>query len=225
MAIGTHWRFQLGGVPPPGDNVRVGVLRAPARPEQVVDQPGDSFPARTDLPDHCRILFRTSSAAWSRSRARRMLSAAYGRRSPLRWPVALSFATAWLRLTPMRRTSPAARMNSPSASRSGDSPTTAPLRAADKTTCAAYAPLASPARSAAAPTSIEFLIAEIEPHRPRPLHGLAGSPSRPYARRCQTVLLAIHDPCIASSPDALLRALPFIGLPPVLPEFARGWLL
>ena len=31
-------------------------------------------------------------------------------------------------------------------------PWTAPLRAADGTSCAAYAPLASPARSAAAPT-------------------------------------------------------------------------
>jgi len=51
-AIGPQRRLQLGRVPPPGDQVRVAVLLAPARPIQVVQQPGDPLPARdADLPD------------------------------------------------------------------------------------------------------------------------------------------------------------------------------
>src|SRR5258708_4218146 len=132
-AVVTQRWFQLSGVPPAGDDVRVGVLLVAARAEQIPDQPGYAAAARADLADHCRIRLRTSSAAWSSNWARRRLSAAYGRRSPPRWPVAFSFATAWFRFTPIRRTRPAARMNSPSASRSGESATAAPLRAAEST--------------------------------------------------------------------------------------------
>ena len=52
---------------------------------------------------------------------RRSLSAAYGSRSPERCPVAFSFATAWLRLTPIRWTRPDARISSLSATRRGSS--------------------------------------------------------------------------------------------------------
>jgi hypothetical protein len=48
---------------------------------------------------------------------RRRLSAAYGSRSPERWPVAFSLATTWFKFTQGRRTSPAARTNSPKAER------------------------------------------------------------------------------------------------------------
>ena len=78
------------------------------------------------------------------------LSAAYGRRSPARCPVAFSFATAWLRFTPIRRTSPDARISSASAStqrRTADE--AAPPRAAARAASAAYAP--RPARPARPP--------------------------------------------------------------------------
>jgi hypothetical protein len=69
---------QLGGVPPSGDEVRVGVLLAAAGAEEIVDQPADPLPARiTDLPDHRSRLRICSAAASSRS-ARRMLSARRG---------------------------------------------------------------------------------------------------------------------------------------------------
>ena len=76
VAVGAQRGLEFGGVPPSGDQVRVGVLLVAARAEQVVDQAGDAAAARADLADHWRIRFRTSSAAWSRSWARRMLSAA-----------------------------------------------------------------------------------------------------------------------------------------------------
>ena len=50
-----------------------------------------------------RRAFRTSSAAASRRSARRMLSAAYGRRSPERWPVASSFRHRLIEFTPILR--------------------------------------------------------------------------------------------------------------------------
>jgi hypothetical protein len=93
-AVRAQRRLQLGRVPPPGDQMRIGVLLAPPRPEQIPDQPADPRPARiADLGDH-RSLLRISSVAASSRSARRRLSAAYGRRSPERWPVAFSFATA-----------------------------------------------------------------------------------------------------------------------------------
>jgi hypothetical protein len=75
-AIVPDRRLQLGGMPPAGDKVWIGVRLVAARAVQVVDQPGYPRPACADLADHCRSLFRSSSAAWSRSCARRMLSAA-----------------------------------------------------------------------------------------------------------------------------------------------------
>ena len=84
MAVRAQRRLQLGRVPPPGDQVRIGVLLAPPRPEEVVEQSRDGSPAE-HLPDHRRRR-RTFSAAASRRSARRMLSAAYGRRSAERWP-------------------------------------------------------------------------------------------------------------------------------------------
>ena len=56
-----------------------------------------------------RNLVRRSSPAASSRAARRMLSSAYRGRSPDHCPVAFSRATAWFRLTPIRRTSSAAR--------------------------------------------------------------------------------------------------------------------
>src|SRR5262249_15573962 len=94
MTVRAQRRFQFGRVTPARDQVRVGVLLVTARTVQVVDQLGHAAPARPDLADHRRICLRTSSAAWSRSWPRRMLSAAYGSRSPERWPVAFNFATA-----------------------------------------------------------------------------------------------------------------------------------
>ncbi len=91
-AAGPQWRLELGGVPPPGDDVRVGVLGMPARTVEVVDEPVGPLAAE-NLSDH-GSLFRSSSATESRRRALRALSAAYGTRSPERWPVAFSFATA-----------------------------------------------------------------------------------------------------------------------------------
>jgi hypothetical protein len=80
---------------------------------------GSSLAARiADLRDH-RSLRRISWAAASSRSARRTNAAAYRSRSPERCPVAFSFATAWFRLTPIRRTSPAARMNSPRARGTG----------------------------------------------------------------------------------------------------------
>ena len=76
VAVVAERGFEFGGVAPAGDEVRVGVLLVAARAEEVVDQAGDAAAARADLADHWRIRFRTSSAAWSRSWARRMLSAA-----------------------------------------------------------------------------------------------------------------------------------------------------
>ena len=75
-AVVAERGFQFGGVAPAGDQVRVGVLLVAARAEQVVEQAGDAAAARADLADHWRICLRTSSAAWSRSWARRRLSAA-----------------------------------------------------------------------------------------------------------------------------------------------------
>jgi hypothetical protein len=78
-----------------------------------------------------------------------MLCLAYQSRSPDRCPVAFSFVTAWLRLTPTRRTRLAARTSSRSASLSGASgPVSLPVTWAS-TTWAANAPRASPARPAA----------------------------------------------------------------------------
>ena len=102
---------------------------------------------------HHRRAFRTSSAAASSRSARRRLSRAYGRRSPERWPVALSFATAWFRFTPILRTSPEARISSPSASRKAVLPAADPPCAAAKVTSAAYAPRARPDRVAASSSS------------------------------------------------------------------------
>ena len=76
VAVVAERGFEFGGMAPAGDEVRVGVLLVAARAEEVVDQAGDAAAARADLADHWRIRFRTSSAAWSRSWARRMLSAA-----------------------------------------------------------------------------------------------------------------------------------------------------
>jgi hypothetical protein len=91
-AIGAQRRLQSGRVPLPGHDVRVGVLLVPARPVQVADQPVRPCSAE-HLPDHRRRLRTISAAASSRS-ALRKLSAAYGRRSAERCPVAFSFATA-----------------------------------------------------------------------------------------------------------------------------------
>ena len=76
VAVVAERGFKFGGMAPAGDEVRVGVLLVAARAEEVVDQAGDAATTRADLADHWRIRFRTSSAAWSRSWARRMLSAA-----------------------------------------------------------------------------------------------------------------------------------------------------
>ena len=76
VAVVAERGFEFGGVAPAGDEVRVGVLLVAARAEEVVDQAGDAAAARADLADHWRIRFLNSSAAWSRSWARRMLSAA-----------------------------------------------------------------------------------------------------------------------------------------------------
>src|ERR1035438_683556 len=76
VAVGAQRWFQFGGMPPSGDEVRVGVLLAAAGAEEVVDQPADPLSARiADLPDH-RSRFRISSAAASSCSARWMLSAA-----------------------------------------------------------------------------------------------------------------------------------------------------
>ena len=74
--IRAQRRLQLGGVPPAGDEVRIRVRLVAARSVQVVDQASYAVPTCADLADHCRSLFRSSSAAWSRSCARRTLSAA-----------------------------------------------------------------------------------------------------------------------------------------------------
>ncbi len=79
MPVGPQRRLQLSRVPPSGDQVRIGVLLAPPGPEEVVQQSRDGTPAE-HLPDHRRRRRTFSAAASSRS-ARRMLSAAYGRRS------------------------------------------------------------------------------------------------------------------------------------------------
>src|SRR6266702_8742401 len=92
VAIRAPQWFQLGRVAPPGDKVRIGVLLAAASPVEVVDQARRGSPAE-HLPDH-RMCRRTFSAAASRRSALRKLSAAYGRRSAERCPVAFSFATA-----------------------------------------------------------------------------------------------------------------------------------
>ena len=64
-AVRAQRRLELGRVPPPGDQVRVGVFFPAAGPEQVIDQPGDPLAARiADLRDH-RSLRRISSAAAS----------------------------------------------------------------------------------------------------------------------------------------------------------------
>jgi hypothetical protein len=63
-----------------------------------------------------RSVFRSCSATASRCSARRTQTRAHGTSSPGSCPVAFSFATAWLRLTPMRRTSRAARISSAGAS-------------------------------------------------------------------------------------------------------------
>jgi hypothetical protein len=120
-------------------------------PVQVPDQSCGPLAAE-HLPDH-RSRLRTASAAASSRSARRTHSAAYGRRSPDRCPVAFSFATAWFRLTPIRRTSPAARISSVSACRNGASAGFISPRAAANVACAAYAPLAIPACAADSPTS------------------------------------------------------------------------
>ena len=49
-AVGAQRWFQFGGMPPAGDDVRIGVLRLAARPEQVVDQPGDALAVRLTFP-------------------------------------------------------------------------------------------------------------------------------------------------------------------------------
>ena len=111
VAVGAQRRFEFSWVAPSGYQVRVGVFFAASGAEQGVDQPGDSRAAWiADLRDH-RSLRRISSAAASRRSARRRHAAAYGSRSPERCPVAFSFATAWFRFTPIRRTSPG-KMNS-----------------------------------------------------------------------------------------------------------------
>src|SRR5450755_1610389 len=52
-AIGPQRRLQLGGVPPPGHDVRVGVLLVPSGTVQVIDQALSALSARRgDLPDH-----------------------------------------------------------------------------------------------------------------------------------------------------------------------------
>ena len=52
-AVLAQRRLQLGGVPPPGDDVRVGVLLVPPGAVQVVDQRLDALSARrADLPYH-----------------------------------------------------------------------------------------------------------------------------------------------------------------------------
>jgi hypothetical protein len=76
VAVVAERGFQFGGVAPAGDKVRVGVLLVATRAEEVVDQAGNAGTARADLADHWRIRLLSSSAAWSRSWARRMLSAA-----------------------------------------------------------------------------------------------------------------------------------------------------
>ena len=54
-------RLQLGGVPPPGDDVRIGVLLPASRAVQIVDQWLDPISARRgDLPDH-RDTFRNAT--------------------------------------------------------------------------------------------------------------------------------------------------------------------
>ena len=73
VAVVAERGFEFGGMAPASDEVRVGVLLVAARAEEVVDQAGDAAATRADLADHWRIRFRTSSAAWSRSWARRML--------------------------------------------------------------------------------------------------------------------------------------------------------
>ena len=100
-----------------------------------------------------RNLVRRSSPAASSRAARRTLSSAYRGRSPDHCPVAFSFATAWFKLTPIRRTSSAARSSACTASRSGASGGVTAPRATARVASAAYAPRASPACRAAADTS------------------------------------------------------------------------
>ena len=57
VAVVAERGFELGGVAPASDDVRVGVLLVAARAEEVVDQAGDAAAARADLADHWRIRF------------------------------------------------------------------------------------------------------------------------------------------------------------------------
>ena len=56
LAVRPQRRLQRSGMPPPGDNVRVGMFLAAAGAEQVVQERFDVLPARgADLPDHFSV--------------------------------------------------------------------------------------------------------------------------------------------------------------------------
>ena len=166
--IAQRW-FQLGRVPPPGDDVRVGVLRVPSRPEQVVDQSFHALPVRTDLPDHRRIRFRTSSAAWSSRSALRRLSAAYGRRSPERCPVEFQPRHRLVQVD----ANPADQAGGPhefseSLTKRGFRRNTSTTRSG-KRRLGRIRSLGQPGQLGGSAHLAELLVAEIEPHRAGPL--------------------------------------------------------
>ena len=83
----------------------------------------------------------------------------------------------------MRRTSPAARMNSPSASRSGDSAGAGAAAGGDQHGLCRVRALGQPSPLSGRADLSELLVAEVEPHRARALHLLAGPAPWPGARR------------------------------------------
>jgi hypothetical protein len=121
------------------------------------DGPADSSPAGQRRGPGARMVwrnrFRRSSPAASSRAARRTDSSAYAGRSPDDCPVAFSFATAWFKFTPTRRTPSAARSKACTASASGTSGAVTAPRAMARVASAAYAPRASPACRAAVDTS------------------------------------------------------------------------
>ena len=139
--------------PPSRNQVRIGALQEP-RPEQVVKEASDPRPARiTDLPDH-----RTGGECPPPPRRAVPPGAGKPPRTAADTPTAARSHSAWRRpgsgSPRFRRTSPAARTNSPRASRSGESdPPGTSHCVRRRAPSLAYAPRANPARAAAAPSS------------------------------------------------------------------------
>ena len=112
----------------------------------------------------------------------------------------------------MRRTRPAARMNSPRASRSGESDGVVPLRAMVEGGLGGEGAFGQACSVGGCGYLAELLVGEGEADGAGALDRLAGATAAGMDRCCWLrVVGAVHDACLVPSADALWCAVPFFA--------------